>query len=181
MLSIRFTASLAATAFGLLTAVSVAAAPVTWTLDNVRLADGATASGFFENDSQGTFELTRFDVKVTRGMLPAIDYTSRNASATSEVLCEFEHGGECFGPYQRVSFFAGTTLPFVSFYTNPLPNVAGGVSLTGRISGESFRHLVTAGTIAAGTTSSTWSLRGVQFEDGATATGFFQFSWALYV
>jgi hypothetical protein len=150
---------------------------MTWQFQDVRFTDGATVSGYFEYEPQGNFFLDKFEVHVSNGTLPGAVYNSRNATGTSEVICDYpDADGGCGGPHQQVSFYTNSSsVPSIYLVLDALSSSGGKVDLGNGASDQFLRRLITGGSIEADTRSSFWTLAKVTLADGAEATGYFQF------
>jgi hypothetical protein len=153
-----------------------------WHLDDVKLDDGAMATGSFEYTS-GQFDLTNFDIKVSGGGLPTFEYTPANSSARSSPDCVIEHRGVCFGKQQSTFFFLkGGGHRTLLLNTLPFDGTAQRLSLAGppepgalvpQDSREEIVRRITEGSVGPGTAPNTWKFVGVRFDDGGTVTGSF--------
>ena len=162
-----------------------------WNLQNVGFTDGATATGFFSLDiTHGS--LTDFDIKVTGGQYPSFEYTPRKGVAG--FWGQLYHPAPTGGSPGAV--FSTTSGPMRSLQlvpsqraTHPL-NSINNTGSSEPFSDLSYENVGFSGTdlpprwirtgsltIGAPQTPSDilvkWTLDGVKFDDGSTATGSF--------
>jgi hypothetical protein len=159
-----------------------------WNLQNVTFNDGGTATGFFALDTAPESQPADFDVKVTGGKYPSFEY-SPQSSASFRTSATFTPGNNLVVFYPRLgtrAFRLGTpTLTQTGTYSltslnsnssvydmsNERMGIGGGFPpdrslLTGSITTgipEQPKH----GTLVR------WTLEGVKFGNGGTASGSF--------
>ena len=166
-----------------------------WNLQNLAFNDGGRASGFFSLDTTQTGgSLADFDIKVTGGKYPSFEYTPRPGIAGSWGPVGFGGQGSVgasfsttSGPERTLQLAPTLTQPgtyplktlkdpsydpyVMSFevlgnFLNPNPDLAPRWLRTGSLT-TGTPQPPSHGTLVR------WTLDGVKFDEGATATGSF--------
>ncbi|MBL8216711.1 MAG: hypothetical protein JNK87_38685 [Bryobacterales bacterium] len=115
----------------MLAACGLQAAPVAWTLSDVRFGDGASLTGYFVYDADQPIPaiLTDFELTVSGGsVLPDFVYTPSNPLSQLQLYAYF-YNGELV---QRLNPFRRNPLAFQLLYLDPvtfLTNAGGTVAL----------------------------------------------------
>jgi len=173
---------------------SVLADLLRWNLQNVGFNDGGVATGFFLLDTQTAGPLTDFRVKVAGGKYPSYEYSPQNSSGSGRAnpnFPGFSAVGVDFEATGRSLAFRASQLTKPGSY--PLASIKdGGPSPSDDLSYETqggFDVLHPARWIRTGSVTTgipqppgtliKWTLDGVKFDNGGTATGWFVYDASM--
>jgi len=170
-----------------------------WNLQNVAFNDGGVATGFFLLDTQTAGSLTPladFDVKVTGGKYPAYEYTPQSSSGSGRADPNFPGfssvGAGFVATGRSLSLRADQltqrgTYPLRSINYGSLGSTASDyLSLEdqGQLDVLHPARWIRTGSVTTGIPQPPgalvkWTLDGVKFDNGGTATGWFVYDASL--